>query len=199
MGKMELTLIPVLTNLSMTQSRHGKFGLAIKAATLGLKTVEAAKGKLDAGESSASRAKLLYQRASALVEKEYRDRDLDAARKDLLEAAKLMPKDVKIRQFLTSCSNLLQEERRRFQHKYAAATAKDMEASMQCRRHDPKMYTCDYSRFEEVYDSENEETSPPSNGREQPQETLPPSNGHEQSYLKRKEARKLSPAADRFC
>jgi len=100
-------MLPIMSNLAMIFLKRGDAANAEKAASAGLKCA----GKLPDDETAALRAKLRYRRGLARGEKSD-VRNLDGAREDLLEAARLDPTNKEIRTCLENCKALVLEERR---------------------------------------------------------------------------------------
>merc|ERR1711879_86643 len=84
----------------------GDFTNAVKAGDVGMKAVR----KLPLEESASLRAKLLYRRGLARGEPGP-SQDLERAWSDLVDAAKLEPKDFDIRRCMENCKTLLKKER----------------------------------------------------------------------------------------
>jgi hypothetical protein len=97
----------VLSNMAMIFLNRGDFANAEKSASMGLRAVD----KLPKEETAPARAKLLYRRGLARGEPGS-SRDLEKAHEDLLDAAKLEPKNHEIRVSLERCKKLYRRERR---------------------------------------------------------------------------------------
>jgi len=99
-------LLPVLSNLTMILLKRGDFANAIKAAGCGLRCAR----KLPEDETTAARAKLLYRRGLARGEPGTA-RDLEGAKEDLADAARLDPFNHEIRTCLETCKELIRTSR----------------------------------------------------------------------------------------
>eukprot|EP00930_Biecheleria_cincta_P096027 TRINITY_DN87902_c0_g1_i1.p1 TRINITY_DN87902_c0_g1~~TRINITY_DN87902_c0_g1_i1.p1 ORF type:complete len:351 (-),score=74.71 TRINITY_DN87902_c0_g1_i1:48-1049(-) len=187
--QMARSMLPVLTNLSMTFLCRGDHYHAVKAASLGLKPAD----KLPAEEAAVFRAKLLYRRGLARGEKGP-EHSFEDARSDLLEAAKLMPQDKEIRSCLERCTEFVKKEKREYREKFHAkwekANGKAKTDSAPAKPQDLRKYTSDYSRFAEVHDSGDDEASDDAAGSHEAKTRL------EEEV---KQEVKLGPAAETFC
>jgi len=104
-AQVSLAMLPVMSNAAMIFLKRGDFFNAVQAASAGLRCAQ----KVPDEEANPFRAKLLFRRGLARAEKSDA-RDLDAARADLAEAAKLEPQNKDIRTCLDNCKSLTKKE-----------------------------------------------------------------------------------------